>query len=146
MTVSYQIVGTVVWVTLFDQSKGASTLMPTFKPEFTFLVQTAPGFGATSQSITPQSNVLVRCQFTFQIIYASLQLAVASVRLLRNALGGKRFHLQVNQDGETQYYLNGTVESFSPDVSGAAVDHVFVFKTQDIQAAAPSNLQSNLNV
>ena len=144
MKVLYKVIGVSGWKVLFDQSQGAAVTMPRFNPTFRFTNQVAPGFGATSQSITPESNVVVQNSLSFLATYgarpgdpAGLQLALASVRDMRK-VGAQKIHLQVVQDGEAQYYPNGSVESYSPDVNGAAVLHSFVFETQDVTAAIPT--------
>ena len=137
MRVSYKISGSETWVTLFDQAQGAKVVMPEFKGSVKFAVMTSQGFGAQSQSITPMGNALTNLPWKFGIGYDSFQLAKGSIRQMA-LLGSQRFHLQVTQDGDTDFYPNATATSYDFEQTGSFVWHTFVFEAQLVTATQPT--------
>jgi hypothetical protein len=134
--VAIKIVGTPGWQTLFDNSKGDAS--PTFKPSFRNINLASQGFGASSQAISPLSNALVNFSIPFTRTYSSYQLALQAIRVMRTTYGGVKVHLNVVQDGESQYYPNGSLESMEANLIGCSVDFTMVFQTQEVTATAPS--------
>jgi len=138
LKVSYKIIGQASWVTLFDQSQGATVVMPDFKGSVKWLCHVAEGFGAASESVTPEGNATATLPWRFGQSYSTPAAAVAAVRLLATALGGSKFHLQVVQDGETQYWPNGSVESYEFEVNNCYVFHSFQFRTEFVTKTQPT--------
>lgn len=136
MKVSYKIVGVAGYTSLFNESAGdaCSLLRPSFEDDS----MVSAGFGSDSKGVTPQSNTIVNLHFDVVKIYATPQDALAAVRLLRAALKGRRLHLQVTQDAETQFYPNGALKSMTPAVVGKAVEYSFSFETEDVTQTAPT--------
>ena len=135
MKLSYRITVSQTWTTIFDTSVGDTS--KAFKPSFKDAIMTTQGFGALSESIIPLANTLVTLPIACLRLYNSRQEALAGIRALRS-LKGQRFHLQVTESGEQQYYPNAGLESMSANLNGQAVDYDFVFQTQDLTQIPPA--------
>ena len=144
MKVSIKILSTTSWQLIYDETSSRSDVVPEFAPATRYLNSVVPGFGAESTSIVPEGNALVSLSLTFYVTYGSsgshtvLQSALASIRQMDALLGGKKFHLQIVQDGEVQYYPNATVDNYHPSWMGATVRHQFSFRAGRLTNTEPT--------
>jgi hypothetical protein len=115
--------------TLFDESVG--DVSSAFKVSFKDLVQVTSGFGANSESITPQSNTVVSLQIPLSKMYASRAAAKAGIRAYR-ALKGLSLNLKITEEADVDFYPKAAMETMEANLTGQAVDFMFHFQSQDV--------------
>ena len=140
MKVSYKIAGAVgAWTTLADDTAGSFNSTPAFSPSYSQQKLEVPLFNSPNMARAPLGNVKTTVSLAISVQYASLDLALQSLRTNPYfALVGAKFHLQVVQGSETHYYPNAVLDSYAPDLAGGAVVHKLTMSADQATAVAPS--------
>lgn len=139
MLVSFKLVGGGSYTTLFDETAGAQ-LLEEFAPDFAAKVQEEDLAGSISQFRNPIGNVKASHNLKFNQVYTTTDLALQSIRTFGSTLIGPgiKFHLQVAQGGEVQFYPNCAVSSYKPTWRGISVDHAFRLTSDTVTGSAPT--------
>ena len=135
MRVQYKLLGVSGWNLLFDDSQSGGTKKVTFND----VLNVSPGFGAGSVGVLPEGNCSCSVSLSqMLVIYATESAAQKSTRVMRQALSGKRLHLQITAGTDTEFYPNGSLKMFEPSQSGQSVTYNLSFQTEDVTATAPT--------
>jgi hypothetical protein len=141
MQLSYKIPGGAGgWIVLADASAGA--FIKEWKPRASGQVQkqnvaVVPGQIANSQR-QPLGNLKETIPLYLDVSYTDAKTAQATARTNKTAFMGNRVHLKLTEGTETQYYANGTTDSFETLVAGCNVVYNFTIETDFVTTAEPA--------
>ena len=128
------------WIVLADASAGA--FIKEWKPRASGQVQkqnvaVTPGQIANSQR-QPLGNLKETIPLYLDVSYATNAAAQVAARTNKAAFMGNVVHLRLTEGTETQYYPNGTTDSFESLVAGCNVVYNFTIETDFVTTAEPS--------
>jgi hypothetical protein len=147
MQIAYKIPGaTGDWIVLADASAGA--FIKEWKPRASGQVQKSnvavvPGQIANSQR-QPLGNLKETIPLFLDVSYNAIgtltapAAAQAAARTNKTAFMGNVVHLRLTEGAETQYYPNGTTDSFESLVAGCNVVYNFTIETDFVTTTEPA--------
>ena len=141
MQLAYKIPGVAGgWIVLADASAGA--FIKEWKPRASGQVQkqnvaVVPGQIANSQR-QPFGNLKETIPLYLDVSYADAKTAQVQARTKKTVFMGNSVHLRLTEGTETQYYPNGTTDSFETLVAGCNVVYNFTIETDFVTTAEPS--------
>jgi hypothetical protein len=141
MQLAYKIPGGAgEWIVLADASAGA--YIKEWKPRASGQVQkqnvaVVPGQIANSQR-QPLGNLKETIPLYLDVSYASAAAAQVAARTNKTAFMGNVVHLRLTEGTETQYYPNGTTDSFESLVAGCNVVYNFTIETDFVTTSEPA--------
>lgn len=141
MQLAYKIPGGAgEWIVLADASAGA--FIKEWKPRASGQVQkqnvaVTPGQIANSQR-QPLGNLKETIPLYLDVSYATTAAAQVAARTNKTVFMGSVVHLRLTEGDETQYYPNGTTDSFESLVAGYNVVYNFTIETDFVTTSEPA--------
>lgn len=141
MQLAYKIPGLAgTWIVLADASSGA--FIKEWKPRASGQVQkenvaVQPGQIANSLR-QPFGNLRETIPLYLDVSYATAAAAQVAARTVATAFMGSAVHLKLTEGTETQYFPNGTTDSFETLVAGCNVVYVFTIETNFVTTIEPA--------
>ena len=141
MQLAYKIPGAAGdWSVLADASAGA--FIKEWKPRASGQVQkqnvaVTPGQIANSQR-QPLGNLKETIPLYIDVSYDTNAAAQVAARTNKTAFMGNSVHLRLTEGAETQYYPNGTTDSFESLVAGCNVVYNFTIETDFVTTSEPA--------
>ena len=128
------------WIILADAAAGA--FIKEWRPRASGHVQKSnvavvPGQITNSQR-QPLGNLKETIPLYLDVSYASPAAAQAAARLTKTAFMGNVVHLRLTEGTETQYYPNGTTDSFESLVSGWNAIYNFTLEADFVTTIQPA--------